>query len=140
MNTEPELAHGSRIFLGDGADPEVFAAIGHLGDFSYGNSIDLIDTTSHDSGGRKEYTADILDADEVTFQVQYIAADPTHTTLIANQGDRANFRIEAPNEPTGVQIRAVIQNVSRTYPVMGAVKAMDVTLKPIGATAPYAVT
>ena len=142
MTTAASLAQGSKIKMGDGADPQVFSAIGEVGDFEVNDSVDLVDVTNHDSGGRMEYIADVEDGDEISFPVNYSDDDATHnvaTGLRGKKGQRVTFQIEAPNEANGIQFDAIVIGIGRSHPVKGAAKQMNVTLKPTGAVTSYAV-
>lgn len=137
------LAHGTVLKIGDGASPEVFAEIGQIGDFDDNDSVPTVDVTNHGSNGHREFIGDVIEGDDLTFQVFYDDDDATHaraTGLYGMKGLRKNFRIEAPNESEGKQFAAIITNVGRSFPVSGGALTMSITLKKTGAPSYYNIT
>lgn len=137
--TEAILAHGAKILIGDGADPEVFATIGNLGDFDYNKSQELVDTTNHSSGGYKEFIADLIEGEDVSFPVNFLRSDATHTALESKLGDKVNFRFEFPGDTDGEEVAGIITAVGKSAPVSGAVLSMSVTIKPTGVPTTYTI-
>ena len=137
------LAHGAILKMGDGADPEVFSAIPGVGDFDFNDSVELVDVTSHSSGGRKEYIADILDTDEISFPITYDDSHATHnraTGLRSKVGQKVNFQLELAGESKGLQFEAVVRQASMSNPVSGSAKQMNVVIKPTGTVTEYDIT
>jgi hypothetical protein len=141
-NSEARLGYGAKILMGDGSSPQVFAEIGEIGDFEDGDTVGLIEATNHQSPGfRKEYIADLIDGDEISFPVNYIPTHATHNRTTGLRGklrQRVDFRIEMPGETEGVEFEALVIGVSRSAPVAGIMQ-MTVTLKKTGEPSYYAV-
>lgn len=86
---------GTVLSRGDGASPEVFAAIGDVVSLS-GPSIskDEIEVTALDSTA-KEFLSALDDPGEITFELNWNPQDPTHPLLRADAEGSAqgNFRV-----------------------------------------------
>lgn len=94
-------AFGTRLERGDGADPEVFTAIGNVVEIE-GPEIEreTIDVTAHDSANRwRDFIGGLVDAGEVTATVNY---DPSkHDSLVADFEDSEprNYKMVFPTSP-----------------------------------------
>lgn len=141
-NSEARLGYGAKIFMGDGASPEVFAEIGEVGDFEVGETVGTVEVTNHQSpGARKEFISDLIDGDEVSFPVNYIPSHATHARATGLRGklrERVNFRFEGPGETEGMEVNCLVIGVTRSFPVAGVMQ-MTVTLKQTGAPTYYAI-
>lgn len=101
MATQAVSSHGTLLKVGDGADPEVFATIAEVKDISGpAMSLNMEDATSHDSGGWREEIATLLEAGDISFDINY-TADTTHETLQAAQygRERLSYQIVFPMTP-----------------------------------------
>lgn len=78
-------AFGVLLKIGDGGGPEVFTNVAEILDVSGPSlSLETIDVTHHGSvDGWREYIAGLLDAGEITFDVNFI---PTNDTQDVNVG------------------------------------------------------
>jgi hypothetical protein len=142
-NSEASLGYGTKLLMGDGASPEVFAEVGEVGDFEDSDSIELQEVTNHQSPNRKrEYIAGLEDGAEISFPCNYIPSHATHdraTGLRGKKGQIVSFRIEAPGETEGYQFFGLVMSVGRSFPVQGVMQ-MNVTLKKTGAESFYTIS
>lgn len=142
-NSEARLGYGTKLLMGDGASPEVFAEVGEVGDFEDSDSIELVEVTNHQSpGSKREYIASMKDGAEISFPVNYIPTHATHsraTGLRGKLGEIVSFRIEAPGETEGYQFFGLVMMVGRSFPVQG-VMTMNITLKKTGAESFYTIS
>lgn len=111
--------YGTKFQRGDGGVPEVFTTIGEATSIS-GPEMerDTIDVTSHDSPNRfREWVGGLVDAGEVSFEVNY---DPAiHNVLKADFQDPLprNYRIVLPTPPGGQwAFKAFITNMGPEFP------------------------
>ena len=135
--TDAVSGFGTLLQLGDGADPEVFTTIAEVKDITGpGLEADTIEVTNHSSPGAwREYIAGLLDAGEVTFDVNYLPGDATHdatTGLQANLLARSvdSYRLTWPTADT-VTFPAFVTGFETGAPVDDALSA-SVTLKVAG--------
>lgn len=103
MATSARSSHGTLLKVGDGGTPtEVFTTIAEVKDIS-GPSLTLNteEVTSHDSNGWKESIPTLLEAGEVSFDINY-SKQTTQTYLRSAQAARTrlNFQIVWPLVPT----------------------------------------
>ncbi len=102
MATSAVSSHGTLLKLGDGAEPEVFTTIAEVKDISGpAMNLNMEDATSHDSQGWREEIATLLEAGDISFDINYTA----HTTQEALQTaqyarERLNFQMVFPLTPT----------------------------------------
>jgi len=130
---------GTLLKIGDGGDPESFTTIAEVKDIS-GPSLSLAteEVTNHSSpAGFREYTGTLLDAGEVTFDINFIPTDSTHnasTGLIADMVNRTkrNFQLVFPDAGnTTWQFTALVTGFELSEPVEGTLSA-SVTLRITG--------
>lgn len=130
---------GTLLKIGDGGGTEVFTTIAEVLDIS-GPSLALNteETTSHSSpGGWKESVATILEAGEVSFEVNFMPEHATHnasTGLIRDMVNRTkrNFRVVFPNTAqTTWTFPAFVTGFEPDAPVQGKLGA-KVTLEIAG--------
>jgi hypothetical protein len=130
---------GVLVKKGDGGSPEVFATIAELLDIE-GPSLELDteEVTSHAStDGWAEYIGTILDAGEVTFDVNYVPTNATHnasTGLIKDMVNRTkrNFQIVfSDSGNTTWAFTALVTKMGPAAPVRGALRG-SVTLRITG--------
>lgn len=143
MSTGAALGYGVKLKLGDNATPtETFAELAEIKDLNDGDDVELRDVTNHQSAGkRREYIGALIDGGEVTLTLNYLPTNATQnriTGLQALLGLTRNFQLEEPGNPTGYQFAAVIQSVSKSYPVDDAME-MNVTIKKSGDLTPYTI-
>lgn len=135
MATSAISAHGTQLKVGDGADPEVFTTIAEVKDISGPpQTMDTEEVTNHDSGGWKEYIPTLLDAGEVTFDVNY-TGDTSQTSLRTDQQARTlrTWNIVIPfDTPETLEFSGYITNFSYNFPVAG-VASGSLTIKVTGA-------
>lgn len=80
MATDALSAHGTLFKMGDAASPEVFTTLGRVKDIS-GPSMSgtVIDVTDQESADHfKEFIMGLLDAGEITFEINWNPALTTH--------------------------------------------------------------
>lgn len=134
--------YGTLLKLGDGGSPEAFATIAEVGDLKGPKrKAETIEVTSHSSpGGAKEFIPTLLDNGEVTFDVNLIPTDSTHSaatgleSILAARSLR-NFRMVLPNvQHTTYAFAAYVTGFEIAAPVGGKLTA-SLTLKISGAVA-----
>jgi len=87
-----------RFQIGNGASPEVFNTIEEAFSISgVGFTRDLVDATSFDSDGKREYIAGLADGQEITVECNYIPGADYQEAMIdaVEDGDNINFRLVA---------------------------------------------
>ena len=131
---------GTLLKMGDGADPEVFTTIAEVKDIG-GPSYETgtHDVTNQSSPGAvREFISGLIDAGEVTFDVNWMPGNATHddaTGLLAAQLDRElkSFRLVwpqfTPNEQCAFE--ALVTGFETNSPVDDPLSA-SVTLKVSG--------
>lgn len=84
------------IYIGDGGTPETFTKIARVTDIS-GPSIsaETADVTNRDSQGWGDVVPNTRSAGEISFDIIYDPAEPTHQLLLnlVDTGDKRNFKI-----------------------------------------------
>lgn len=136
MNTQATSAYGSQVLIGNGASPEVFTPIAEVRDISGpAETADTVEVTPHGTApgpGYKERIGTLLDLGQVTFDVNWIGNDTSHTRLVTvlRSGLPASFQVLDP-DGAGVQFAAFVTNIGRTLPVAGA-RVRSITLQPTG--------
>jgi len=80
MTTGALAAYGVLLKIGDGATSEVFTTIAEVKDID-GPELELEakEVTSHDSGGWREYIGTLLTGGEVSFDLNFIPTNATHS-------------------------------------------------------------
>lgn len=105
MSTGAISAFGTLLKIGDGGSPsETFTTIAEVTDLS-GPALELktIEATSHSStDGWEEFIGGLLSGGEVTFDVNFIPTNPTHSYsagLLRDMVNRTvrNFKLVFPN-------------------------------------------
>jgi len=127
---------GTLLKLGDGAGPEVFTTIAEVLDISGpGLTSDLVDITNMSSAGSwEESLPTILRSGEVTFAVNFLPVNVTHSQsagLILDFKNRTkrNFQLVFTDSGnTTWTFAGYVTNVTPQMPVAGAT-TMDVTIK-----------
>ncbi len=127
---------GTMFQVGDGASPETFTTVADVSDIS-GPSISLnaIDVTTHDStDGWAEFVGGVIDAGEVSFDINFDPAETTHQNLRTLLTNRAvnNFRIVFPTSPvTTWQFAGLVTSYEVNAPVDDKLSA-SITIKITG--------
>lgn len=102
MATSAVGSHGTLLKVGDGTTPtEAFTTIAEVKDIDGpAMTLNMEDATSHDSGGWREEIATLLEAGDVTFDINYIGA-ATQVLLETAQysRERLNFQLVFPMTP-----------------------------------------
>lgn len=111
-------AFGTQLQRGDGADPEVFAAIANVTDITPpGIERETYDVTAHDSpNGWREHTGGLKDGGEVEIEINY---DPReHDTLIADFADSEprNYKVVYPDTLGDWAFKAILTNFEPEAP------------------------
>lgn len=132
--------YGTLLKMGDGAEPEVYTTVAEVKDIGGPEmEADVIEVTNQDStGGWKEFIAGLLDAGEVTFDVNWLPGDATQdatTGLVSVMFARVkrNFRLQWPGTGAGkvCTFPALVTGISPDSPVDDANTA-SITLKVTG--------
>jgi hypothetical protein len=127
-------AHGAECYMGDGGGPETFTKIPGPTDIEFTPpQPERIDVTNHDSAAR-EYLQGLGAEGEVSFEIQFDAAEPMHLDVRDKHGvsQPTNFRVIFPDaQNTQADFAATVATQFR-LPVEGA-QIMAVTLAISGA-------
>lgn len=131
---------GTELRRGDGGGPEVFTAIGNVGNFGGPNmERDTYDVTAHDSATRfREFIGGLVNGGEVTAEVHY---DPDkHDSFVADfeDPDPINYQMESPVGEVWT-FTALLTGFEREMPVdaqMAATLTWQVSGKPTITPAP----
>lgn len=93
-------AYGTLLKAGDGASPETFTTIAEVRNGpGLGFSVDDIEVTNHDSTNAwKEFIPGLLDAGEVSFSINFLPTNATHSAsagILNDMQDRTvrNFQL-----------------------------------------------
>ena len=87
---------GFSFRIGNGASPEVFNAIEEVFAITgLGKVRELVDVTSFDSGGNREFVPGLADGVEITVECNYVPGATRQGAMIdaVEAGDNVNFRI-----------------------------------------------
>jgi predicted secreted protein len=136
--TEAIFAQGTLLKLGDGGSPETFTTISEVRSIN-GPTLgaDTVEVTSHDSPlGYREFIAGLLQAGELSFELNFQPTDATHdaqTGLIAAMQSRStrNFQLVFPGAIATWQFSAFVTRFEMGAPVDSNLKA-TVTLQITG--------
>ena len=135
MATQAVSSHGTFLKVGDGAEPEVFTTIAEVKDISGPDmTLNMEDATSHDSGGWREEIPTLLEAGDISFDINYTGG-ATQSVLEQAQYNREvlNFQMVFPLEtPVTKAFRGVVTSHSFNAPVEGILTA-SVTIRVSGA-------
>lgn len=122
--TDAKAAFGTELQLGDGADPEVFTKIAELIDPSDEGSSEVVDVTAHTAPNPfREKIVTLLDAGEVTFDVNWVPSHATHNTTnglrkIWVNRELRNWKLVFPTDPAVEDdFSAYVTNIGRSFPV-----------------------
>lgn len=129
-------AFGTFIKIGDGASPEVFATIAEVMSINGPSlSLETIDVTTHSSGEPwRQFIGGLLDAGEVSFDINFIPTSTTHSFtagLLKDMTDRTqrNFKLVFPDTGgTSWVFTALVTSFECTEAIDDVIKAA-VTLK-----------
>jgi len=127
-------AYGTLLKIGDGGGPEVFTTLGEVkGIEGPTMETEVIDVTTHSSaaaGAFREKLATLIDAGEVTFDLNLVPGDTQHDALRADQLGRTprNFELWFPSSVSAdIEFEAVVTNMPLSFPVDGPIES-SVTL------------
>lgn len=132
-------AYGTLLKIGDGGGPETFTTVAEVVNISAPSlALDTIDVTNHSSTAAwREFVAGLLDAGEVTFDINYIPTAATHNAtngLIRDLKNRTkrNFKLVFPDSgSTTWDFSAYVTGFEPDAPVDDKLAA-SVTLKLTG--------
>lgn len=135
MATQAVSSHGTFLKVGDGAEPEVFTTIAEVKDISGPDmTLNMEDATSHDSGGWREEIPTLLEAGDISFDINYTGG-ATQSILETSQYAREtlNFQLVVPlATPVTKAFRGTVTSFSYSAPVEGIFTA-SVTIRVSGA-------
>ena len=131
-----KYVHETEIQMGDGADPEVFTAIGGIeGDIPFPElDSELLDITARDSpNNRREWGSGLEDSPEMQITIFWDPEDDKHEALIDAQRDKTthNYKFVAPGGFDEWTVAMVVRRFAPRSPSGGYMRA-DVTFKPTG--------
>jgi len=127
-------SHGTMLKIGDGGSPETFATIAEVLDINGPNMTADTEEVTSQSSTWKEYIATVLDAGEVTFDLNFVPTDATHSYsagLLKDFTSRTlrNFQLVFPDSgSTTWTFAAYVTAFQPSAPVNGKLGA-SVTLK-----------
>lgn len=136
-------AIGTFLKAGDGGSPEAFSTVAEVLDITGPEgTLDQLDVTNHSSEGNfKEYIPSILDAGNVTFDMNMIQADSSQRKIHQDWLNRTkrNYQLVFPNDQSNapvadrtIQFAAYVARFSYTAPVAGVLRR-SLTLRVTGA-------
>jgi predicted secreted protein len=133
-------AFGTLLQKSSGGTSPTFATIGGVRDISGpAGSRDVIDVTAHDSpGGYEEIVPGLKRSGEVTFDIAYDPADPSHSGAASiheafEDGTLDDYKMVLTDPGTQeIAFSAYVVGWSHSAPVNGS-QDVSVTLKPTGA-------
>jgi hypothetical protein len=128
-------SHGTIIERAPVATPAVFTPIAELGDLTPIGVSRNTEDASTQNDDIDDYVAGIMRRPEVTFPINFLAAEPTHDHLTGLYHSIINkakdyFRIVTPDGWTW-KFRAFVVNITPQAPMDGLQRA-EVTLRPTG--------
>jgi hypothetical protein len=136
--TQARIGHGTLLKRGNGATPELFETIAEVTSITppQMESDDIEVTHMESPGGYKEYIPGLREAGEVSFEVNFLPAHPTHngtTGLAADHRNRTirNWRIELAGGGAVWTFPGYVKTFNVSIPVDDKVPAA-VTLKVTG--------
>jgi len=101
MTTKAKTGLGTKVYIGDGASPEVFTALAEVLTVDGPNpTATVVDATSVDTvGGYDEPITGLKSAGEVTIEMNFVGDDPGQEALKTafDAGTQTNFRIDYPD-------------------------------------------
>lgn len=132
-------AWNTLLKIGDGGGPEAFTTIAEVTNITGpGLALDTIDVTNMSSPNAwREFIAGLLDAGEVSFDINYLPGNATHnagTGLVRDLKNRTkrNFQLVMPSSPTTTwNFSAYVTGFEPDFPVEDKIAA-SVTLKLTG--------
>jgi len=140
MPASPAIsAFGTFVKIGDGTSPENFATIAEVLSIN-GPSMELetIDVTTHSTGEPwRQFIGSLLNAGEVSFDINFIPTNSTHSYsagLLKDMVDRTqrNFQIVFPDQGnTTWEFTALVTSFQCTEAIDDVIKA-SITLKLTG--------
>ncbi len=129
---------GTLLKIGDGGSPENFTTIAEVQDIGGpAFSLDAVEITHHGSGGWREYIAGLLDAGEISFDLNFEPTETTHgytAGLLKDMTDKTtrNFQLVFPDAGnTTWEFAALITGFEVNEPVGDKISA-SITLKITG--------
>lgn len=139
MTKEAHNSFGTKVQIGDGADPESFVDVAELMDIDGpGFGAETEDVTTHDSPNRWiEKIQTVKDGGQIAFDLLFLPGDSTHdhsTGLLKDfiDGTLRNFKVIFPVTSNNTwDVSAIVVGFSPTAPVKGALTA-SVTLEVSG--------
>lgn len=130
---------GTLLQVGDGSTPESFATVAEVRDITpIGVNSDTEEVTHMSSpGGYKEYLPTLLDAGEVSFEVNWDPVAATHgyaTGLLKDAEDQVlrNFQLLLPDPATTTWAFSAYVTAVKPKTTVGGVLRSDITLRPTG--------
>lgn len=127
-------AYGTLLKIGDGAGPEVFTTLAEVKSIEGpGMETEVIDVTTHSSaaaGAFREKLATLIDAGEVTFDLNFVPGDTQHIALRADQLARTkrNFELWYPGSVSAdIEFQAIVTSFPLSFPTDGVIES-SVTL------------
>ena len=138
--TQATLGIGTKIRIETtpGASPLAFTEIPEVGDIPpLPHTREFVEATNQDSGNSREYIGGLIDAEEFTFECNYLPQNAVQDLLWARfkSGVAQEFEIEETTTSPAVELRftGIIAAVSYAYPVADK-KTMSVTIRRTGET------
>lgn len=140
MSSNAIAAQGTLLKAGDGASPESFTTISEVMSISGPSfSAATVEVTNHSSGTPwREFISTLLDAGEVSFDINFVPTGATHnasTGILRDMTNRTrrNFKLVFPDAaPTAWAFTGVYTRFQSSEPTDGKITAA-VTIKLSGA-------
>lgn len=92
---------GVTFKIGDGGGPENFTALEEVTDIpEFGSVHDLVAVTHFGSGGHKEYTAGLMEGDELTITCNKVLGATQQDYVTSQKGNKGNIQVDITDGTT----------------------------------------
>ena len=133
--TNARSGFGALLKRGDGGSPEVFTTISEVANIgAVETSLDTVEATHMESpSAHKEYIPTLLDAKEISVELNYLPGDTTQNNLRSDLLNRTlrNFQCTIPGSAKVISFAAFVTNLGPMIPVDGKM-TQTLNLRPNG--------
>lgn len=117
---------GTKLYRGDGAVSEAFTLVGDTLDFSGPNESHMIEDATHmesTDGWAEKVAIGVKEAGSLSFDVHWVSGDAMQGLIRSDMiaGTRRNWRLLLPGGTHRIAFTALVESMSRGFPVKGKV-------------------